>query len=67
MFKKIGSGLGVGARAFGRALPTIARDVAGLCAVGFISYGAWLVMPAAGFITGGVLVLAGVVAISRAG
>lgn len=67
MFKKMVGGLSVGAAAFGRALPTIARDVAGLGAVGLISYGAWMVTPAAGFITAGTLVLAGVIAISRAG
>lgn len=67
MFKKMVGGLSAGAAAFGRALPTIARDVAGLCAVGLISYGAWMVAPAAGFITAGSLVLAGVIAISRAG
>ena len=61
MFAKIGKGLWSAGGAAGRVLPTIIRDTAGLAAVGSIGYGAWLVTPAAGFITGGVLVAAGVI------
>lgn len=54
--------------AAGRAAPVIIRDLVGLAAVGAISYGAWLLHPAAGYITGGALVLTGVIAIgARAG
>lgn len=42
------------------------RDIIGLSAVASIAYGAWLAYPPAGFIVGGVLVLAGVV-LSAAG
>jgi hypothetical protein len=40
-------------------LPGLLRDLAGLCGVGFVSYGAWLVYPPAGFIVGGSLMTAG--------
>ncbi len=48
-----------------RALPALLRDAIGLAAVGAISYGAWLLHPAAGFITGGALVLTGVIITAR--
>lgn len=41
------------------------RDAAGLAAVASISYGAWLIYEPAGFIAGGLLVLAGVLAMAR--
>ncbi len=47
-----------------RAL-VFARDAAGLLAVASISYGAWRIYEPAGFIVGGLLVLAGVLALSR--
>jgi len=37
--------------------PTIARDVAAICGVGLVSYGAWLAYPPVGFIVLGVMVL----------
>ena len=64
MFKRIAAASGVGIMAFGRALPTIIRDIAGVAGVALIAYGAWLIMPAAGFITGGALLVLGVVLIS---
>ena len=60
MLKKIGSAFGGFVAACGRGVGRIAADVIGLGAVGFISYGAWLIYEPAGFIVGGVLVLAGV-------
>lgn len=42
-----------------------ARDALGLAAVASISYGAWLIYEPAGFIAGGALVLAGVLALAR--
>ncbi|MER8754091.1 hypothetical protein NKH69_00205 [Mesorhizobium sp. M0976] len=45
-------------------LPIVLRDLVGLAAVGLISYGAWLVVPAAGYIVCGVLLLAGTILIS---
>jgi hypothetical protein len=35
------------------------RDVAGLCGVGLVSYGAWLIYPPAGFIVGGAMLIVG--------
>ena len=64
MFKRIGLAFGASAKATGRVLPTILRDIAGLAGVGLIAYGAWLVVPAAGFIVAGVLLLAGVILVS---
>lgn len=55
MMKAISAGLG----AVGRALPVLLRDLIGLVGVGSIAYGAWLIQPAAGFIAGGVLLVAG--------
>lgn len=46
---------------------TVARDISGIFAVASISYGAWLAYQPAGFIVGGVIVLAGVVAMARGG
>lgn len=60
MFARIGSAL---APVF-RGLPVVIRDLSGLAAVGLIAYGAWLIAPAAGFITAGVLLLAGVILVS---
>lgn len=45
-----------------RRIPDVIRDAAGICAVGSISYGAWLIDEPAGFIVGGSLVLVGVIA-----
>lgn len=48
-------------------LAVIARDAIGVSAVASISYGAWLIYPPAGFVTGGLLILAGVIAAARGG
>lgn len=45
-------------------LPALLRDMVGLSAVALIAYGAWLILPAAGFIVAGVLLLAGVICLS---
>lgn len=60
MFRRIGLGLGIAAS----YLPVILRDTVGLAAAASIAYGAWMLHPAAGFITGGILVLAGVALLS---
>lgn len=39
--------------------PSVLRDIAGLIGAGLVAYGAWLLAPAAGFIVGGALLLAG--------
>lgn len=42
-----------------RVVPILLRDAVGLFGAGGIAYGAWLLHPAAGFIVGGGLLLAG--------
>ena len=42
-----------------RMVPGLVRDLAGLCGVGLVSYGAWLIYPPAGFIVGGSLLIVG--------
>lgn len=64
MFQRLAKRIGSGLAAFGRVAPTLLRDLAGLAGAGLVSYGAWLVHPAAGFITGGALLLVGVVLLS---
>lgn len=51
--------LAAAVRAAAMAVPGLVRDLAGLCGVGLVSYGAWLVYPPAGFIVGGGLMIAG--------
>jgi hypothetical protein len=46
--------------------PQVVRDLTGIAAVGSISYGSWLITPAAGFIVGGTLVLVGVILMNMA-
>ena len=46
-------------------LLVLLRDGGGLAGAALIAYGAWLVFPPAGFITGGVLLLAGALLLSR--
>lgn len=57
MFKAIATGLTAAAR----GVPSFLIDVAGLAGVGLISYGAWRIYEPAGFIVGGLLVLAGAI------
>lgn len=51
--------LGAALRVVAVALPALLRDLAGLCGVGLVSYGAWLVYPPAGFIVGGAMLIVG--------
>ncbi len=67
MLKSVANGCGRALVAFVRKIPDLLRDVAGLAAVGLISYGAWLVYEPAGYITGGVLLLAGTLVTSFEG
>lgn len=48
------------------AAAVILRDVVGLAGAASITYGAWLIHPAAGFIVGGFLALVGALALGRA-
>ena len=45
-------------RAVARSLPDMVRDIAGLAGAALIAYGWWLIYPPAGYIAGGVLLLA---------
>ncbi len=54
----------VALRTIAEAAPGIVRDLAGLCGVGLVSYGAWLIYPPAGFITGGILLIVGALLIA---
>ncbi len=56
--------LGVALHVVVRALPGLMRDVAGLCGVGLVSYGAWMIYPPAGFITAGLLLIVGTLLIA---
>lgn len=51
-----------------QALPAVLPDALIVAGVGAIAFGAWLLHPAAGFITGGALMLAfGVLSAMKAG
>lgn len=56
--------LAVAVRAVAAAVPGLVRDLAGLCGVGLVAYGAWLIYPPAGFITGGFLLIVGALLIA---
>ena len=43
----------------------VLHDLIGVIGAGLVAYGAWLVFPPAGFITGGLLLLAGALLLSR--
>jgi hypothetical protein len=45
----------------------ILLDLVGLVGAGLVVYGAWLAFPPAGLITGGLLLLAGAVLLTRRG
>jgi hypothetical protein len=51
-------------RTIAMAVPSLVRDLAGLCGVGLVSYGAWMIYPPAGFITGGLLLIVGTLLIA---
>jgi hypothetical protein len=41
-----------------RAIPVLMRDVAGVAGVGLVAYGAWRIYEPAGFIVGGLCLVA---------
>lgn len=59
--KRLANGIVAGARLLAAKLPALVRDALGLAGVGLVSYGAWLISPPYGFITGGGLLLAGAI------
>jgi len=56
--------LAAAVRTIAMAVPGLVRDLVGLCGVGLVSYGAWLIYLPAGFITGGLLLIVGALLIS---
>lgn len=46
-------------------MKSLVTDFIGLIGVGLVSYGAWLVLPAAGFITAGLFIIVGVYSSAR--
>jgi hypothetical protein len=54
----------VALRSVAWAVPGLVRDLVGLCGVGLVSYGAWMVYPPAGFITAGFLLIVGTLLIA---
>jgi hypothetical protein len=49
-----------------KVVAILIRDLVGIAGAGSVAYGAWLLHPAAGFIVGGALALAGAIAQGRA-
>jgi len=45
-------------------MPGLIRDLAGLCGVGLVSYGAWMIYPPAGFIVASILLIVGTLMIA---
>ena len=56
--------LATAVRTIAGAVPGLFRDLAGLCGVGLVSYGAWLIYTPAGVITAGILLIVGALLIS---
>ena len=56
--------LAAAVRTIAMAVPSLVRDLAGLCGVGLVSYGAWLIYTPAGFITAGILLIVGTLMIA---
>jgi len=51
-------------RTIAGAVPGLDRDLVGLCGVGLVSYGAWMIYPPAGLITAGMLLIVGTLLIA---
>ena len=51
--------LAAAVRTIAGVVPGLVRDLAGLCGVGLVSYGAWMIYPPAGFIAEGFLLIVG--------
>lgn len=61
MMKTFATALVGGLRSLAASVPSLTIDLAGLCGVGLIGYGAWLIYPPAGFITAGILLALGAI------
>jgi len=56
--------LAAAVRTIAGVIPGLIRDLAGLCGVGLVSYGAWMIYPPAGFIVAGILLIVGTLMIA---
>lgn len=56
--------LAAAVRTIAGVMPGLMRDLAGLCGVGLVSYGAWMIYPPAGFIVAGILLIVGTLMIA---
>ena len=56
--------LAAAVRTIAGVVPGLVRDLAGLCGVGLVSYGAWMIYPPAGFVVGGLLLILGALLIA---
>ena len=56
--------LAAAVRTIAGVMPGLIRDLAGLCGVGLVSYGAWMIYPPAGFIVAGILLIVGALMIA---
>ena len=56
--------LAAAVRSVAMVVTGLARVLAGLCGVGLVSYGAWMIYPPAGFITAGLLLIVGTLLIA---
>jgi len=56
--------LAAAVRTIAGVMPGLIRDLAGLCGVGLVSYGAWMIYPPAGFIVAGILLIVGTLMIA---
>jgi len=56
--------LAAAVRTIAGVMPGLVRDLAGLCGVGLVSYGAWMIYPPTGFIVAGILLIVGTLMIA---
>ena len=56
--------LAAAVRTIAGVMPGLIRDLAGLCGVGLVSYGAWMIYPPAGFIVASILLIVGTLMIA---
>lgn len=59
--KNLWTALGLGASWLGVAMPALIRSGIGIGGAGLIAYGAWMVYAPAGYVVGGILLIAGVI------
>lgn len=67
MMGKVGAALGATMMGAARMLPALVWNLIGLSGVAAMAYGAWLIYQPAGFIVGGILLLAGAAVLAPRG